>query len=66
MKIVIEVDDVIMEQALIDGWNLEYGEEITEAKLPPVTENLDDAYVEDLVRGLGSCDPRDMIVTRVL
>jgi len=67
MKIEIEIDDIIMEQALIDGWNLAYeGDNINAASLPPIAENLDGAYVDDIIRGLGSCDVRDMIVSRVL
>ena len=66
MKIEIEVDDKIMEQALIDGWNLEYDEEINGATLPPVEDHLDDVYIEDIVRGLGSVDPDNITMTRVL
>jgi len=64
MKIEIEVDDEIYHDAVVNGWNKRFGEDIEIADLP-IVGYMENPHIEDFIHALDFIDPIDIQMKRV-
>jgi hypothetical protein len=65
MKIEIEIDDEVYHDAVVNGWNLRFDEDIEKADLPMVGK-MENPHIEDFVHAVDFIEPDDITMTRIL